>query len=835
MKAEPASTSWFEDDASLEQELKDAIERRRPAPSIPGYEGLREIGQGGQGVVYVATQRGTRRRVAIKVLREPVGAAPEARRRFEREIDLAAGLHHPHIVSVYDGGATTDGRPYLTMEFIEGEAIEHCAAVTRLREAWSRPNLERVVSLFATVCDAVQHAHQRGVIHRDLKPSNIRVDSDGIARILDFGLAKAFGPATPSSVTVTEAGAGRFVGSLPWASPEQAAGRADAIDVRSDSYALGVILYQLLTGRFPYDVSGDLNTALQNIVTTPAAPPRRYVPKMDADLVTILLRALAKEPDRRYQSAGELAADLRAYLAREPISARRDSIWYLVRMTARRRKRTVVLAATLLALLAVSTVVSFVMWRDADEARDIAVDASETSTDALDLLWDSLSSVDPDLDGREARVLDVLERASAGIEERFGDKLAVRAGLHERFSSLYEKLGRPDRARDEALKAADLRRRGGGDEDPAALFAAARAAGMLHKMGGSKEAEPELARILEIQTRVSGPDAAETLETADSLGCALRAIGQYQKAETILADALARARGKLGPDDETSIGLLESLAHVRRLLGNLKSSEELQREAYERWLRRDGPKKMTTLSAMASLIVVLTEEGKLEEALPLQKDHYETALAKFGPDHMHALAAANTYAKILQDVGRVEDAAALMQSTFEARERMSGADHPETLLALQNLAAVRAFQGNYGESERLHRKALDARRKKLGEGHLDTLVSYNNLAGALDAQKKHEEARQNYERAAQGADALLGADHWISAVFRANLAATMTTLGTYAAAEPLLLGALTVVESKLGADHAHAKTVRRYLVNLYEAASRPADADKYRSAPASRP
>jgi tRNA A-37 threonylcarbamoyl transferase component Bud32 len=508
MKAEAEATrSWFEDDAALELEVRHAIERRDPAPVIAGYEDLREIGEGGQGVVYVATQTGTHRRVAVKVLRERHASTPEAHRRFEREIDLAAGLRHPHIVAVFDGGVTPDGRPYLVMEFVEGASIDCSPAATALREQWSRPRLEALVRTFASVCDAIQHAHQRGVIHRDVKPSNIRVDSDGVARVLDFGLAKTFGPASSAAFTATDADARRFIGSLPWASPEQAAGRVDAIDVRSDVYALGVTLYQLVCGRFPYDVSGDLNAALQNVVTAAPIPPKRFAPGIDSDLVTIVLRALAKEPDRRYQSAGELAADLRAWLAHEPIAARRDSLWHLIRVTARRRRGTVIAAAVLLVALAASAIVSFVQWRAAERA-------AKTSADALDLMVNAMMSVDPDAGGRDARVIDALERARKDVDSRFENHPDVRAFLHGKFGFLFDKLGRPDRALEESTKSADILRSQHGAEDPAVLAAQAERAFLLYKTGDAADAVGELERIFAAQRRLFGEDAPETLGTA---------------------------------------------------------------------------------------------------------------------------------------------------------------------------------------------------------------------------------------------------------------------------------------------------------------------------------
>jgi len=304
-----------------------------PPPDIPGYEIRTEISRGGQGIVYRALQVTSRRDVAIKVLREGPYATAATRRRFEREIELVAGLNHPHIVTVFDSGETADRRRYYVMDFAPGLPLDRYLATRR-------PPVADRLRLFARVCQAVNYAHQRGVIHRDLKPSNVLVADDGHPRILDFGLARHV--PEPGAAAMTTAG--EVAGTLPYMSPEQARGLPDAVDVRSDVYALGVMLYEMLTGRFPYPVSGDVLQVLRHIVEseptrvwrrpTPAAtgaPPR-----IDLDLETILLKALAKERERRYQSAGELARDVEHYLAGEPIEARRDSGVYVLRKLLQR-------------------------------------------------------------------------------------------------------------------------------------------------------------------------------------------------------------------------------------------------------------------------------------------------------------------------------------------------------------------------------------------------------------------------------------------------------------------------------------------------------------------
>jgi len=355
-------------------------EARTPPGHIPGYRLVREVGPGGQAVVFEAVQASTGRKVAVKVLREGPFASEGQRTRFEREVQVLAALNHPNIVTIIDRGTTENGGLFLVMEYVEGKSLDHCLADWRRRSDKGAADPSHMLRLFLKILDAVSAAHLRGIVHRDLKPSNIRIDPRGEPRILDFGLARVLSPArvdetTPLPVTLT----GQFLGSLPWASPEQVEGLPDKIDIRSDVYSLGVILYQMLTeGHFPYEVVGTMRDVLNNILTAIPTPPSQALEERAAQEVrkagrrrprvrrrkavngvveAIVLKALAKSPEDRYQSAGDFARDIANYLSGQPTLAAGTAA-----VRRQRRARTIRAASVAAGLFICCAVTAGILW-----------------------------------------------------------------------------------------------------------------------------------------------------------------------------------------------------------------------------------------------------------------------------------------------------------------------------------------------------------------------------------------------------------------------------------------------------------------------------------------
>ncbi|MFQ5490504.1 MAG: serine/threonine-protein kinase [Phycisphaerae bacterium] len=355
-----------------------AVAAAAPPPaqdSIPGYALLGEIHRGGQGVVYRAVQHSTKRTVALKVLLDGPFASPANRSRFQREVEIIAGLRHPNIVVIHDSGVAAD-RYFFAMDLIDGLPLDQY-----VRSAGRSPR--DVISMFIRICDAVSFAHRRGVMHRDLKPNNILVLPDATPFVLDFGLAKILSDSPEQSAEPAVTVTGRVMGTVRYMSPEQTTGDPNAVDIRTDVYSLGIILYELLTGQVPYDTKCGLFDALEHIRASEPLRPGKINRSIDSDLETIILKAIEKDPDRRYQSAEQMRQDFAAWLDRRPISARSASSLYVLRKLAVRHRLAATIIAALVVTVAAFTAISLDFYLQSKREQGLRKESDRTSAGLL--------------------------------------------------------------------------------------------------------------------------------------------------------------------------------------------------------------------------------------------------------------------------------------------------------------------------------------------------------------------------------------------------------------------------------------------------------------------
>ena len=413
--------------------------------AIEGFEILEELHRGGQGLVYKARQKTPNRLVALKVLREDTQGKVRERVRFEREIELAASLHHPNIVTVYETGVAS-GRRYLVMEYVDGRRLDEYLAQKAV-------SVREKVRLLLKIGRAVQAAHQRGVIHRDLKPGNVLVDREGEPRVLDFGIARAADnlPSSEGDLTFV----GEFLGTLAYSSPEQVGGDGRHVDVRSDVYSLGVVSYEVLTGRLPYALPEDLEGAVRCIRETSPAPVSGAGEDVDGELETVLFTALAKDVERRYSSAEAFCEDLQRYLDGAPLAARRDSRWYVLRKNLRRHRVAVGLAVAAFVLITGFAVTMAVLYQRAERAAQRAIRTQR-------FLLDTIASVNAWSLGPDATLFDVLALAERGIETELANQPDVEADLRYTLGLTYASVRHDAAAREHLQAAYDFYVRHGG-------------------------------------------------------------------------------------------------------------------------------------------------------------------------------------------------------------------------------------------------------------------------------------------------------------------------------------------------------------------------------------
>jgi serine/threonine protein kinase/tetratricopeptide (TPR) repeat protein len=783
LHAHAALGSFHESPRSALVETVDHLPAERPGTVIGPYRLLRPISEGGMGVVYVAEQeKPVRRRVALKIIK-PGMDSRAVLARFEAERQALALMDHPNIATVLDAGATDSGRPYFVMELVRGGPVTEFCDQHRLPP-------EARLRLFLDVCHAIQHAHHKGVIHRDIKPTNVLVarhDGVPVVKVIDFGVAKATAQKLTERTLFTAHG--QMIGTPAYMSPEQAESGGLDVDTRSDVYALGVLLYELLTGTTPLEEArlGEAGyTELLRLIREEEAPRpsarlsslggeaavladnrgldvRRLAQLLAGDLDWVVMKALEKDPNRRYDTPGSFAEDVERYLRGEAILARPPSAAYRLKKFVRRNRAAVLTGSAVAAALLVGAAVA--TWQ--------AVIATRANQHALAALAAE----------REAKESAQAEEAKARVVLEFFEEKMLWAARPE---GLEGGLGR-EVTLGQAVEAALPFVESSFKDQPLieARLRLTLGTSFLHLGEGQKAARQyEAARALYV--RHLGPDHPDTLASMNHLANSYAALGRHTDALELREQTLALRRVKLGADHPDTLASMHNLANSYEALGRGADALALRERVLGLRTVRFGPDHPDTLQSMHNLASGYATVGRHADAVPLHEQTLALMKVRFGADHPYTLMSRNNLAYGYAALGRPAEAVELFRQTLDLQKAKLGPAHPDTLASMNNLANGYEAIGRHADALELRQRTLALRRANLGPDHPDTLISMHNLANSYEVLGRHADALRLRQRALARMRAKLGPDHPTTLLSLRGVAVSLVKLDRGAEAVPVI-------------------------------------------------
>lgn len=740
----------------------------RPGTQIGAYRLIRILGRGGFGSVWLAEQsRPIRRSVALKLIKRGMDS-DEVLTRFRAEQQAVALMDHPNITRVYEAGSSPDGRPFFVMELVDGKKItEFCDA--------NHFTITERLQLFLQVCAAVNHAHQKGIIHRDLKPSNILITTDGVApvaKVIDFGIAKAVGSGQTEYTEVTKLD--QVIGTPAYMSPEQATGNRADVDTRSDVYSLGIILYEVLVGRVPFDLKDpslqdrDVRNVIRDLEAVRPSVRLQGLPteeqnaiasvrrttsealhgQVRAELDWIVMKAIDKVKDRRYETADALAKDIGRFLQNEPVSAKPPSTTYLLGKLVARHRTLIITLAVIMATLLVATVVSLWLAFRANQAEHLAdarlnqvLDEKAGRDKALGearavstFIIDVFRRPHPDRDGRDVTAAEVLARAEKDLQLKLFDQpeqqLLLKRTLAETYTGLglYQDAIRLDR---EVLHAG---RAFFGEGSPETFDDYSRLSDLLLRLGYYDEALGLLEREVALRKSAPNPDP-QKIEAANlALIECLHRTGQHER-----ADQINKQRNAPSPEPTPApYSTSSSLGAEGEALRKIRVSK-IQSDLDQAKQTRD-PLDADLLRAIGDAAQRMFSLAEWPTAVALQRDLTGRLNQKYGPDHMFTIEAEDYLAYLLMKTGSYEESSTLRRSLLDRRQRIFGPEHLETLIAQENYAQIRFFAGHLEEATNDLERIVPLLRKVAGPDNRATLNAESDLARCYSAGDRTPEA-----------------------------------------------------------------------------------------------
>jgi len=779
-KSETFWEDWQQwNDQQVLELLQEPIGETQAPERIGPWKPIKLLGEGGMGIVYLSERADGhyKQKAAVKLLHRGLEFS-ESVHRFEQERQILAKLDHPNIAGFYDGGITENGWPWLAMQYVGGTPITN----------WCKKNntsLQQRLELFQKVCEAVRYAHLNLVVHRDLKPENILVTKDRAVKVLDFGIAKLLDEELSGTQHI-QTQTGLRVMSLDYAAPEQITG--ESITTATDVYALGLLLYELLTETYPFEIEGKNQRQIEQILRNqdPAKPSSKITEwraKLRDDLDAITLKALRKEPEHRYENAGQLLDDIKNYHSILPVVARGDTLRYRVGKFYKRHRGK--LTAAMIVLVGIITLVSYYTYQITEErnqARQEAAKAEEISS----FLQNLFDAADPNIvQGKEITAREMVNIGVERIEKELSNQPVLQAQLFDVISPIYNRLGLYDKSLEIAQKSLQI-----------------------------KKSVPQL-------------NDKEIAKSFNSIGTSFTYSGKYDSAAKYFKRILS-AQGQIGAVSEEKASALHSLGAINYYQMHYKSADSLYNLALTMRKNIYGEEHEKVAQTMSALGVLYGIQDSLQKAEELNSKALKIREKILRTDHPDIANSKNSLGVLYLNQGKIDKAIPLLIEVVEMRKKIYGEEHPSVANSLNNLGAAYKQSGEYEKAVINYIKALDIRQKVLESTHPDLGYTNCSLALAHYDNGYKEKALPLFKTCLKIFEQSLRPTHGLIIKSKGLIGDCLVEQERYQEAESILLEVYKSGAAEYGEDHNEIKRLKSFLANLYIKWDKPEQAAKFK-------